>query len=101
MFPDQKWETIEEVYSNTIFFSFLNLFLFTSSIFFQFSHDENEKPLVPTKEKEEPSQALTKIKAEIESSLKASSTIIPPNQNQSDEDEEIVDFSAQLESQEI
>ena len=54
------------------------------------SEDENEKP----------SQVLTKIKAKkIKSPLKASSTIIPPNQDQSDEEEEeIVDFSAQLES---
>ena len=76
----------------------------SASISISFSDDENEKPKIILCEK--PSQALlTKIK-KIKSLLKASSTMIPPNQDQSDEDDEekIVDFSAQsiiVKSQEI
>ena len=66
----------------------------SASISISFSDDGNEKP----------SQALlTKIK-KIKSLLKASSTMIPPNQDQSDEDEEeeiVVKSQEILKSEEV
>ena len=76
--------------------------LVSTSISISFSDDENEKPQIILCEK--PSQALpTKIKAKkIKSPLKASSTMIPPNQDQSDEDEEkIVKSQEILKSEEV